>query len=76
MQGPAGFKLLADKYNASANPGQYLALANQANLGKSFAATPLNTALAQLMAAILNSHIFTTPINLYADYTVRFNLSI
>ena len=66
----AGFQKLADKYNVPSNPGQYLMLANSSGIGTNFSATPLNTALAQFFGAILNSHIFSVPVNLYANESV------
>ena len=72
----AGFQKLADKYNVPSNPGQYLMLANSSGIGTNFSATPLNTALAQFIGAILNSHIFSVPINLYANASVCFKASL
>ena len=71
----AGFQQLANLYSAPSNPGSYLRLANSSGIGVNYTATPLNSALAQFLSAMLNSHILTLPVNLYANNTVSLYLT-
>ncbi len=74
MSSAAGFAQLGAQLNVPAEPARYIEAAAQANVGPSYTDTPLNAAIANLMAAIINSHVLTEPINFFSDPKVHFDL--
>lgn len=66
----AGFAQLGATLGVPAEPARYIEIAAVNNVGMNYTATPLNAAIANLMAAILNSHVLTEPINFFSDSKV------
>jgi len=66
----AGFAQLGASLNVPAEPARYVEVAAQNDVGSAYTDTPLNAAVANLMAAILNSHILTKPMNFYSSSKV------